>query len=196
MTTVLITGAARGIGFELAKQYCRQGDRVYATVRDPNQAEPLQAVAETSDGLLTVHAMDVGDTAAVSACADALSEVAIDVLINNAGIFGGLDTQTFQNMDYDNWAHEFNVMAMGPFRVTQAFLPHVQAGNDKIIVTISSQTAAHVYDHVIGYSYASCKAAVNRLMTGLATELKEQNIIVVPMHPGWVKTEMAGMWPI
>jgi len=192
MTTVLITGAARGIGFELAKQYCQQGDRVYATVRDPNQAEPLQAVAETSGGLLTVHAMDVGDAAAVSACAAALSEVAIDVLINNAGIFGGLDTQTFQNMDYDNWAHEFNVMAMGPFRVTQAFLPHVQAGSDKKIVTISSQTAAHAYDHVIGYSYASCKAAVNRLMTGLATELKEQDIIVVPLHPGWVKTEMAG----
>jgi NAD(P)-dependent dehydrogenase (short-subunit alcohol dehydrogenase family) len=57
---------------------------------------------------------------------------------------------------------------------------------------LSSQVAAHVYDHLIGYSYASVKAAVNRLMTGLATELKEQGVIVVPMHPGWVKTDMAG----
>ena len=192
MTTVLITGAARGIGFELARQYLQQGDRVYATVRDPAKAEPLQALAAASGGTLTVHAMDVGDPAAVADCAESLAGAAIDVLINNAGIFGGLDTQTFQNMDYDNWAHEFNVMAMGPFRVIQAFLPHVQAGADRKIVTVSSQTAAHVYDHVIGYSYASCKAAVNRLMTGLATELKDRNIIVLPLHPGWVKTEMAG----
>ena len=192
MTTVLITGAARGIGFELAKQYAQQGDRVYATVRDPANAGPIRAVAAASDGLLSVHAMDVGEPASVTDCAESLAGVALDVLINNAGIFGGLDTQTFQNMDYDNWAHEFNVMAMGPFRVIQAFLPHVRAGADNKIVTISSQTAAHVYDHVIGYSYASCKAAANRLMTGLATELKDQNIIVVPLHPGWVKTEMAG----
>lgn len=192
MSTVLITGAARGIGYELAKQYAENGDRVYATVRDPDSAGPLQALASNSEGRLTVHAMDVGNAQAITACANELSGVPIDVLINNAGIFGGLDTQTFQNMDYDNWAHEFNVMAMGPFRVIQAFLPNVQAGTGKKIVTISSQTAAHVYDHVIGYSYASCKAAVNRLMTGLATELADQNIIVVPMHPGWVKTEMAG----
>ena len=113
-------------------------------------------------------------------------------LINNAGVWGGLETQTFQNMDYENWAFEFNVMAMGPFRVIQTFLPNVLAGRDKKIVTLSSQVAAHVYDHVIGYSYASAKAAVNRLMTALATELQDQGIIVVPMHPGWVKTDMAG----
>jgi NAD(P)-dependent dehydrogenase (short-subunit alcohol dehydrogenase family) len=114
----------------------------------------------------------------------------IAILINNAGVWGGLDTQTFQNMDYDNWASEFNIMAMGPFRVIQTFLPNIIAGEQRKIVTLSSQVAAHVYDHMIGYSYASAKAAVNRLMTALATELEPQGVIVVPMHPGWVKTEM------
>ena len=136
--------------------------------------------------------MDVGDSASVQACAQALADVPIDILINNAGVFGGLDTQTFQNMDYDNWASEFNIMAMGPFRVVQNFLPHVLAGEQRKIVTNTSQVAAHAYDHVIGYSYASAKAALNRLMTALATELAEQNVIVTLMHPGWVKTEMAG----
>ncbi len=192
MTRVLITGAARGIGFELAKQYAAAGDRVLATVRSLDTAAPLQAVADEHNDSLTIRTMDVGDANAVAECARAWANEPIDVLINNAGIFGGLDTQTFQNMDYDNWAHEFNVMAMGPFRVTQAFLQNVLAGDDRKIVTISSQTAAHAYDHVIGYSYASCKAAVNRLMTGLATELHDQGITVVPLHPGWVKTEMAG----
>ncbi|MGI9329055.1 MAG: SDR family oxidoreductase [Pseudomonadales bacterium] len=192
MANVLITGAARGIGFELAKQYAQAGDRVYATVRRPAAAEALSAIAADSNGLLTIHEMDVGQAQSVEACAAELQGVPIDVLINNAGVWGGLETQTFANMDYENWAFEFNVMAMGPFRVIQTFLPNVLASEQRKIATMSSQVAAHVYDHVIGYSYAAAKAAVNRLMTALATELQEQNVIVVPMHPGWVKTEMAG----
>jgi NAD(P)-dependent dehydrogenase (short-subunit alcohol dehydrogenase family) len=192
MTDVLITGAARGIGFELARQYAEAGDRIYATSRDPDGASQLGALAADFPDNVSVHRMDVGDMESVQGCAAALNGAPIDVLINNAGVWGGLETQTFQNMDYENWAFEFNVMAMGPFRVIQTFLPNVLAGRDKKIVTLSSQVAAHVYDHVIGYSYASAKAAVNRLMTALATELQDQGIIVVPMHPGWVKTDMAG----
>jgi len=192
MASILITGASRGIGYQLAKQYAQAGDRVYATCRRPDRAQQLNGLAAASDGRLTIHQMDVGDGASVKACAAELDGAPIDVLINNAGVWGGLETQTFQNMDYDNWAYEFNVMAMGPFRVIQTFLPNVLAGDQRKIVTLSSQVAAHVYDHVIGYSYASAKAAVNRLMTALATELKDQGVIVVPMHPGWVKTEMAG----
>ena len=192
MASILITGASRGIGYQLAKQYAQAGDRVYATCRRPDRAQQLNALAATSDGRLTVHQMDVGDDVSVKACAVELDGAPIDVLINNAGVWGGLETQTFQNMDYDTWAYDFNVMAMGPFRVIQTFLPNVLAGDQRKIVTLSSQVAAHVYDHVIGYSYASAKAAVNRLMTALATELEDQGVIVVPMHPGWVKTEMAG----
>jgi NAD(P)-dependent dehydrogenase (short-subunit alcohol dehydrogenase family) len=191
MNTILITGSARGIGCELAKQYSEAGWRVFATTRNPDKADQLNALA-ASMGNLTVHRMDVGDTQSVNAFAAELGDQPIDVLLNNAGVWGGLETQTFQNMDYDNWAFEFNVMTMGPFRVIQTLLPNVLAGQQKKVVTLSSQVAAHVYDHLIGYSYASVKAAVNRLMTGLATELKEQGVIVVPMHPGWVKTDMAG----
>ena len=192
MTSILITGAARGIGYQLASQYAEAGARVYATCRDPDRAQKLKTLAATSNGRLTVHKMDVGDAASVKACAAELGGAPIDVLINNAGVWGGLETQTFQNMDYENWAYEFNIMAMGPFRVIQEFLPNVLASEQRKIVTMSSQVAAHVYDHVIGYSYASAKAAVNRLMTALAAELEDQGVIVVPMHPGWVKTEMAG----
>jgi NAD(P)-dependent dehydrogenase (short-subunit alcohol dehydrogenase family) len=192
VSNILITGAARGIGYQLAKQYAEDSDRVFATTRNPETAEALNALAKEFDGRLTVHKMDVGDMDSVKACAAELQGTPIDVLINNAGVWGGLETQTFQNMDYDNMAFEFSVMAMGPFRVIQTFLDNVLASEQRKIVTMSSQVAAHVYDHVIGYSYAAAKAAANRLMTALATELAEQNVIVVPMHPGWVKTEMAG----
>ena len=192
MANILITGAARGIGFELASQYAQASDRVFATCRDLQTADQLKALSQNSRGTLTVHQMDVADMDSIQACARELDGAPIDVLINNAGVWGGLETQTFQNMDYDNWAFEFNVMAMGPFRVIQVFLDNVLASEQRKIVTLSSQVAAHVYDHVIGYSYAAAKAAVNRLMTALATELADQKVIVVPMHPGWVKTEMAG----
>jgi len=192
MATILITGAARGIGYELAKQYCEAGERVYATTRNPEKASQLQALVEASDGRVTLHQMDVGDMDSVQACAREIGDTPIDILVNNAGVFGGLDTQTFQNMDYDNWAFEVNIMMMGPFRVVQTFLPNVQASNQQKLVTMTSQTAAHVYDHEIGYSYAAAKAGLNRLMTGLATELAETDVIVCLMHPGWVKTEMAG----
>ncbi|MBM4204621.1 MAG: SDR family oxidoreductase [Gammaproteobacteria bacterium] len=192
MNTVLITGSARGIGFELCRQYAEAGDRVFATCRSPANATRLNALAASTAGRLTIHAMDVADSASVKTCRRSIGDTPIDVLINNAGIWGGLATQVFANMDYDNWAHELNVMAMGPFRVIQAFMPNVLAGQQKKIVTISSQTGAHAYDHVIGYSYASAKAAVNRLMTGLATEFRDRGVIIVPLHPGWVKTEMAG----
>jgi len=192
MTNVLITGAARGIGYELARQYAERGDRVYATVRTASAANALNDLAAGSAGKLTVHEMNVGDADSVAACAASLEGAPLDVLINNAGVWGGLDTQTFANMDYDNMVHEFNIMAMGPFRVIQTFLPNILAGEQRKIATMSSQVAAHVYDHVIGYSYAAAKAAVNRLMTALSTELKDQKVCVVPMHPGWVKTDMAG----
>ncbi|MBI1179698.1 MAG: SDR family NAD(P)-dependent oxidoreductase [Alphaproteobacteria bacterium] len=192
MANILITGSARGLGYELVKCFADAGDRVYATTRNPERADKLKAVADSSGGRVTVHKMDVGDTASVKACAAELKDVPIDVLINNAGVWGGLETQTFQNMDYDNWAFEMNVMAMGPFRVVQAFLPNVMAGQGRKIVTMTSQVASHAYDHVIGYSYAAAKAAVNRLMTGLANEMKDDGVTITLMHPGWIRTEMAG----
>lgn len=192
MANILITGAARGLGYELARQFAEGGDRVYATCRSPERADRLNAAAAASGGRLTVHRMDVGDMASVKACAEELRDVPIDILINNAGVWGGLGTQVFANMDYDNWAHELNIMLMGPFRVVQNFISNVRKGEQKKIVSITSQTAAHSYDHIIGYAYGSAKAGLNRVMTALAEEFKDERIIVALIHPGWIKTEMAG----
>lgn len=192
MATTLITGAARGLGYELARQFAEQGYRVLATCRDPERADKLNGAAREHGDRLTVHRMNVGDTASVKACAKAIGGEPIDILINNAGVWGGLDTQVLANMDYDNWAHELNTMLMGPFRVIQAFLPNVLASDQRKIVAITSQTAAHSYDHEIGYAYGSAKAGLNRVMTALARELEPQGVTIALIHPGWIRTEMAG----
>ena len=83
MARILITGANRGIGLELARQYAERGDDVIACVRDPSGAEALQELA--AGGKVTVEQMDVGDPGSITAARERIGDVAIDVLINNAG---------------------------------------------------------------------------------------------------------------
>jgi NAD(P)-dependent dehydrogenase (short-subunit alcohol dehydrogenase family) len=192
MATVLITGSARGIGFQLAKQYAAAGHRVFATCRNPDRADALRGIAAGSNDLLSIHPMDVSRLESVRGAAAEIGALPIDILINNAGVWGGLAGQVLDNMDYDNWFYEFSTMAMGPFRVVQSFLDNVLAGQQKKIFTITSQTSAHSYKKVAGYSYSSSKAASNRVMTMLARDLQDRGVTVCLMHPGWVRTEMAG----
>jgi NAD(P)-dependent dehydrogenase (short-subunit alcohol dehydrogenase family) len=192
MATVLITGSSRGIGYELAKQYAEAGNRVLATCRNPDKADKLKAVAAASKGLMTIHRMDVSSMDSVKSARAEIGDIPIDIIINNAGVWGGLAGQVLDSMDYENWFYEFSTMAMGPFRVVQNFLKNLLAGQQKKIFTITSQTSAHSYKKVAGYSYSSSKAASNRIMTMLARDLHDRGVTVCLMHPGWVRTEMAG----
>jgi NAD(P)-dependent dehydrogenase (short-subunit alcohol dehydrogenase family) len=108
MTTILITGANRGLGFELASQYAADGWRVFAACRDPAAASELQRLAQNSKNMLTIVALDVTDGESVRTAATQHKDVAIDVLINSAGITGA-SGQTTGNVDYDSWAHVFDV---------------------------------------------------------------------------------------
>ncbi|WP_293903156.1 SDR family oxidoreductase [Phenylobacterium sp.] len=191
MSTILITGANRGIGLELARQYTEAGDRVFATCRAPAEARDLTLLAGGAGGRLTVHAMDVGDAASIAACAKAVGDTPIDVLINNAGILGG-KSQTLESIDFDAWIDAFKVMTIGPFRTVQAFLPNLKAAPAAKVMTVTSQLAASTWPFGGSYAYSSAKAAVNKVMQTLAKDLKTQNIAVSMIHPGWVKTEMGG----
>jgi short-subunit dehydrogenase len=113
----------------------------------------------------------------------------IDVLINNAGI-GGPDEQSATSMDFEGLEEAFRVNTMAPLRVATAFLPNVKAAKGKI-VTLSSQMGSNGASPD-NLAYRASKQAVNRLMRGLASELKPQGIPVLIVHPGWVKTDMGG----
>lgn len=190
MATVVITGANRGIGLAMTRQYAEAGDRVIALCRAPEQAAALKQLAQDTGGRVTVGAIDIGSEASVEAAAR-LVDGPVHILINNAGVLGG-ERQSLDDIDYDAWLDAFNIMAIGPFRVTKAFLPALaQAGNAKVM-SISSQLAASVWPYGGYYVYSSAKAAGNRIMQILAVDLKEKGISVAYIHPGYVQTDMGG----
>jgi NAD(P)-dependent dehydrogenase (short-subunit alcohol dehydrogenase family) len=121
---ILITGANRGLGFEFASQYVADGWCVFAACRSPAAATKLQRLAQDTEGMLTIVAMDVTDAESVREAPTQLKDVAIDVLINSAGI-AGLPGQKTGNVDYESWAQVLNVNTMGPLRVLESFSDHI-----------------------------------------------------------------------
>lgn len=188
MPSVLITGASRGLGLELARQYAADKWAVYAACRDPSSARGLANIA--SSGSLSVLQMDVTDPAAIARAARSVSGP-IDVLINNAGIMGS--GQSFGHMDYGAWEEVLGVNTLAPLRVTEAFAAHLERSDRRLIVTITSGLAS-ITDNTSGgwIAYRSSKAAVNMVMRSLAVELAGRRITCVVVSPGWVQTDMGG----
>ncbi len=190
MAIVLITGANRGIGLALAKAYAGRRDKVYAAVRATSDRTELDAFAEAARGWVEVIQMDVCDPAEIGRVKRRLEAEPIDVVINNAGV-GGPDRQSATDMDYDGLAETLAINSIAPLRIANAFLPNVKAAKGKI-VTLSSQMGQMQSASSDSLAYRVSKAAVNKLMRGLATELKPFGVPVLIVHPGWVKTEMGG----
>lgn len=188
METVLITGASRGIGLELARQFLALGYRVIATYRGQPSAQLSRLLSNTS---LSLHELEVTNETAIRRLAATLSNTTIDILINNAGVIGAAD-QSLDAIDSQEWLNTFAVNSIAPLMVSRAFLTHIEASPNPRIITVSSQMGALNSNSLGMYAYRSSKAAVNKVMQVLANELKPKGIIVCPIHPGWVKTDMGG----
>ncbi len=186
MPTVLITGANRGIGLELAKQYSAQGWRVHATCRDPIRAGALKTLA----GDVKLHRLDVVMPDQIHDLARTLTGQAIDLLINNAGISTHEKT-SLGDMDYGLWERMLRVNVMGPMRVAEALAPQVAASQRRIMLFLSSR-AGSIADNLSGgrYLYRSSKAALNAVVKSLAIDLIPKRIICTAVHPGWARTDM------
>jgi NAD(P)-dependent dehydrogenase (short-subunit alcohol dehydrogenase family) len=184
MPTVFITGANRGIGFELSQRYIAAGWRVIVGVRDPAAAQKLLPPVE-------ITKLDVADNTSVAALKTKFAADTIDVLINNAGVITP-DAQSTFDMDFDGFLDTLNINTLGPLRVTQALLPALQRAKAAKIITITSKMGSLSYapsDHI---AYRASKAAVNKVMQCVATDLKPHGIAVAVVHPGWVRTDMGG----
>ena len=191
MTTILVTGAGRGIGLALAESFAARGDSVIATVRDAKGLDGLARVMADHPDRVEVHRLEVTDPASIAALAERLAGRPIDVLINNAGTLGPM-RQSPLDMDFDGWLATFRVNTMAPLAIAQALLPNLRLGEHPKILTVSSgmgSMGSTQSDHV---AYRSSKAAVNKAMQCLATELRGEGIAVSVCHPGWVKTDMGG----
>ncbi len=189
MTTVLITGANRGIGLEFARQYAAEGADVIACCRAPEKADALNALAKT--GRLEVMALDVTSPNSVAALKAALGGRPIDVLINNAGV-GGPRNEPGGAIDFDAWVETLKTNSIAPMLVSLALHDNLKAGKLKKLVTITSMMGS-IANHGGGaYAYRASKAAVNSVMHGLSKEWAKEGIAVGIFHPGWVKTDMGG----
>ena len=187
---VVITGANRGIGLELVSQYLADGWQVYGCCRRPESATQLAGLA--SNSALSIHQLDVGNPDSVEKLALALSEQSIDLLINNAGIYGG-ERQSFGDIDYAQWARVLEVNTLGPYRVSTALANQVENGEQRLMVNVSSAMGS-IERYTTGghYIYRSSKAALNMVTVNLAHDLRSRGITVLSVHPGWVRTDMGG----
>ncbi|NQW11791.1 MAG: SDR family oxidoreductase [Alphaproteobacteria bacterium] len=187
MPTVLITGANRGIGLELARQYSAKGWRVLATCRDPGAASELTAV----EGDVDVYALNVDDAASVEALATTLKGQAVDVLFNNAGI-NVKKGPSIGDIDYGDWAATMDTNVFGPIRVAWAFRENVLASSRKIMAFTSSKMGSIAENTGGSITYRTSKTALNMAVSCLGIELKDRGIITVMFHPGHVRTDMGG----
>lgn len=181
MPTVLITGANRGLGLELARQYTADGWSVIATARDPETATDLKATGAD------VHAFDANDPASLDALQAVLGDRAIDVLIANAGMLGP------QQFDADGWATTFQTNVIAPTELVIRLKANVLASQQRKMIALSSTLGSIAANDSGGIlAYRSSKAALNAAWRSLSIDWKDSGLTLAMIHPGWVKTDMGG----
>ena len=182
--TVFITGANRGIGLALARNFTDAGFNVIGTARKPEQATELKETGAR------VEQLDVTDQASVDAMAQRMAETPIDILINNAGIKGD-DSKDMAALDVESMEWVLNVNTLGPVRVIKALFPNVRSSERKMFVNISS-TMGSIERNTWGCcaGYRASKSALNSINKTFAVDFGKQGVTFVVMHPGYVKTDM------
>jgi len=194
VSSVCITGVSRGIGLGLARGYLKEGWDVYGSIRNPDNDE-VKKLARKYKEKLTIFTMDVSDYQSVRRGAAEVRELTdhIDVLINNAGINAGPDDPSIRDISHRRMQEAFDVNVMGPLRCVQEFLPLLEQSDGARIVMISSN-AGSIAETAGGRMVPYCvsKSALNMLTKLLYFRLREAQIPILALHPGWVRTDMGG----
>ena len=188
MSTVLITGANRGLGLEFTRQYAAAGWKVLATCRDPQNATELNTIA----GEIQVLPLDVTDYLTIETVSRILRAEKIDLLLNNAGLYGSRAV-AFGETDYEDWSDVFRVNTQAPLKMAECFVEQVANSDKKLIVSISSRLGSiGENDEGQQYTYRSTKAALNAINKSMSVDLVGRGITTVVLHPGWAQTDMGG----
>ena len=193
MATILITGATRGLGLEFCKQYAQEGWNVIACCREPKSATALTEFAQQHSNV-SVLPLDLSDLNQIEQLGKQLENTALDVLLNNAGVYGDESAHDFGQLDYQTWQKTLVINLFAQVKMAEVFLPHLQRGKQRKLVAMSSLMAS-MADNSSGGSilYRSSKAALNAAMKSISIDTRNRNIAVLILHPGWVKTDMGGV---
>lgn len=191
MATVLITGTNRGLGLEFVKHFLQQGDKVIASCRDSSHAPELQALVDINSSLTLVN-LDVSDEQSMASFASTLGDTAIDIFVNNAGVYGPRDAN-FGKVKSADWESVIKVNAIAPILLTQQIISNLRLGNARKLVYVTSKMGS-IEDNRGGgsYIYRSSKTALNSVVRSLSVDLREEGFSVAVLHPGWVRTDMGG----
>lgn len=176
---VVITGANRGIGLELARVFAGKGCEVVGVCRS--------ASAELVDiGAKVIEGVDVTTDAGMATLLAGVKGLKIDVLINNAGL---LQDEELGSIDFDSIRTQMEINAFAPLRVAEALFVQMPAGGK--IANITSRMGS-IADNDSGgrYGYRASKAALNAFGKSLAVDLQPHGIAVAQLHPGYVQTRM------
>jgi NAD(P)-dependent dehydrogenase (short-subunit alcohol dehydrogenase family) len=180
MPTVLISGANRGIGLELARQYGTEGWTVIGTAREPEEADMLRLAGAR------VLPLDIADPASIRALGSELGSEAIDLLIANAGVYGE------NTLDPEAWSRVLQVNAIGPTLLADTLRPNVAASGLKRMIAVTSGMASIAETGGGHIPYRTSKAALNMAWKNLALDYAGEGITVAVINPGWVQTDMGG----
>lgn len=185
MSTILISGANRGIGLELARQFSAGGWSVIGTARDPGSAEELAALPQTR-----VLPLEVTSDASIKALVEALDGEPIDALIANAGIATNLQA-TAAEVTREDFLHVVGTNTWGPFALAAALKPNILKSERKIVTAMSSlMSSIGANDWGTQYTYRASKTGLNAIWKALSDEWKPEGLICTLLRPGMVATRM------
>jgi len=178
------------------KQYSQLGYKIIVTCRNPNEAKELNTLKENSKTDIKIHTLDVTNHEEIDLLSKSLSNKPIDIIINNAGIIGPfpifehIEKQRFTTMDYTVWEKVLRTNLFGPVKISESFLENIKNGQEKKIIFISSTVGSINEGKESAYAYATSKTALNKAISLMAENLKNENIHVLALCPGYVKTRM------
>ena len=191
MSTILVTGANRGIGFEFVQQYLAMGEQVIATYRNEKNSDQLISLCRDESNL-EIFKLDVAFDSSMEEFGQGLGDQPIDVFINNAGIYGPRDS-VFGKVDEADWLSVLRINALAPLFLTQLLIENLRRGELKKLVYVTSKMGS-IEDNRGGgsYVYRSSKAALNAVVKSISVDLESEKMAVAVLHPGWVRTDMGG----
>ncbi len=187
MSNALITGANRGLGLEFARVYLAEGWTVHAGCRNPMRADELKRLK----GDLHIHALNVDDAKDAKALAKSLGSEPVDLLLNNAGIYGKRDLKV-GGFDYDEFQNVLKTNVVAPIRLAEALVENVAHSKQKKMAFVTSRMGSIAMNAGGSMVYRTSKTALNMAVSCFSMDVKSRGVTCILLHPGWVKTDMGG----